>query len=108
MGKEGLRGFISILLLLPFASGLSPYAKPYPVQVFYQENPPPASFEKPCHTDQCASNSPKCPLCPSSNSISRYFYQETGPDLPILMPSFLVYIVDTFADQEFVTSVFRP
>lgn len=98
--KKPLNIFISILLLLPlFTEGVE----------FSQsaENDPP-SFQKPCDMDHCYPYMPKCPLCPSSGSMSLYLSTGTRIYPPTLTSPFNPISTDTLADQGFVKSVFHP
>src|SRR4030042_6335993 len=71
--------FISILVLLPFFTGISGFP-----QLANNYLP---SFQKPCDMDDCDmdncnSHMPKCPLCPSSSSVNLYLHQKAGVYLP--------------------------
>ena len=66
------------------------------------------SFEKPCDMDHCNPLTPKCPLCPSANSINPYLYQEGGAYLPPLASSLVLISPGTLSDQGVIRSVFRP
>jgi hypothetical protein len=110
MQRSSVNILISILLLAPIAGGiLGSYGKAPLAQVFFKKPYPSASLEKePCDMDECYPHSPKCPLCSSSPSIFQYVVQEIDSYLPIPTPSLLKLSTDTFSEQEFVTSVFRP
>jgi len=65
-------------------------------------------FKKPCDMDQCAPNSPKCPLCPSFGSVTPFLGQETLNYLPPMGSSLLMTYSDSHLNQGFARSVFRP
>jgi hypothetical protein len=100
MIKKALIIFILIALPLPFFSEEAGLLK-----TVSGASP---SFQKPCGMDDCNPAMPKCPLCPSSNSINLYLHQETGVYVPILTSSLVFVSVDTLSDQGFVKSIFRP
>ncbi len=97
--------FISILVLLPFFTGISGFPQ--------LANAYPPSFQKTCDMDHCDMdhsnpNTPKCPLCPSLSSTNLYFYHEAGAYLPVLTSSFVLVCLDSLTDQEFVKTIFHP
>src|SRR4030042_2220081 len=100
MLKKVLNTLFSILLLLPLFTGEAG---------FFQEvsNASP-SFQKPCDMDDCHPGMPKCPLCPSSGSISLYFFHEFALYLPPSSSSFIFLSTDTLWDQGVVRTIFRP
>jgi hypothetical protein len=91
---------VSLLLLLPFFTGAGEF--------FYLSNNDTASFQEPCHMDQCNPYTPKCPLCPSVSSISLIFDQEGLIYLPTFNPSYIQIISETLTDQGFTKSIFHP
>ena len=100
MLKKALNLFISILLLLPLFTEVVGFSQPV------DNNPP--SFQKPCDMDHCNPYMPKCPLCPSSSSMSPYLPNGTRIYAPTLTSAFNPISADTLSDQGYVKSVFRP
>jgi hypothetical protein len=97
--------FISILVLLPFFTGISGFP-----QLANNYLP---SFQKPCDMDPCNMDHcnpylPKCPLCPSSNSFIQLFRQEVADYLPTPTSSFILFTLGTLSDQGFVRAIFHP
>jgi hypothetical protein len=100
MLKKGLNIFISILLLMPLFTEVVGFPQ--------RADSDPPSFQKPCDMDQCNPQMPKCPLCPSSGSISLYFYHGAESYLPVFTSSLAAVDINTFSDQGFVKSIFHP
>jgi hypothetical protein len=97
--------FVSILVLLPFFTGIPGFP-----QLANSDLP---SFEKPCDMDNCDMANcnpqmPKCPLCPSSNSFVQLFRQEVADYLPTPASSFILVTLGTLSDQGFVRAIFHP
>jgi len=97
--------FVSILLLLPFFTGVPGFP-----QLANNYLP---SFQKPCDMDHCDMdhsnpNTSKCSLCPSSSSFVQLFRLELTDYLPTLTSSFISLAVGTMSDQGFVRAIFHP
>ena len=100
MLKKALIIFISIILLLPLLTGAVGFSQTV--------NNDPPSFQKPCDMDHCNPYMPKCPLCPSSSSMSPYLPSGTRIYAPTLSSLFNPISADTLPDQGYVKSVFHP
>lgn len=103
--KKVLNIFISIFLLLPLFTEVARFPQ--------TTDNDPVSFQKPCDMDDCDMDNcdahmPKCPLCPSSGSMSLYLSNGIRIYTPIFTSSFNPISVDTLSDQGYVRSVFRP
>jgi len=95
---------VSILLILPLFSGI--YS---PLKAAHVATPLiSASSQNTCGMDSCTPNLPRCPLCPSSNSIHPYISQEAGVNVQIPVSSFLLISLETLSDQGVTQSIFRP
>jgi len=95
---------VCILLILPLFSGIySPLKAAHIGSLLLS-----AGYQKTCGMDSCSPNLPRCPLCPSSNSIHPYIPQETRVNLEIPVFSFIFVRSDTLSDQGVPRSIFRP
>ena len=104
---------ISILLMMPFLSGMvTPLEAGNDLFSFFQTSQ--FGFQKLCDTmpcngmTSCTPHIPKCPHCPFSNCIDHYFRNEVGIHLPLPSSPFILLSASTLSDQEFVKSIFRP
>jgi len=102
--------FIAIFVILPLFSGIySPLKAAHTTSPLHIVSPLlRASSQKACGMDSCSPNLPRCPLCPSSNSIHPYIAQETEVNLQIPVVSFIQLRLDTLSDQGVIQSIFRP
>jgi len=108
MCKKTFRTIITILILPGLFIGIVNFSSLAFASLFPGNSPPEPSFQKTCDMDHCNPNLPKCPLCPSSGSISLVLHLEGGFYLPILASSMLSIFHDSLSDQGFVKSIFHP
>jgi len=95
---------VCTLLILPLFSGI--YS---PLKAAHVGSPLlSAGYQKTCGMDSCSPNLPRCPLCPSSNTIHPYIFQETPGNLEIPVFSFVFASLDTLSDQGVTQPIFRP
>ena len=113
MVKKIINICISILLMMPFLSGMvTPLGAGDNLLSFFQTSQ--SGFQKPCDINSCSGMTsctphiPKCPHCPSSNCIDHYFRNEMGIHLPPPSSSFILLSASTLSGQEFVKSIFHP
>jgi hypothetical protein len=100
MLKKGTNIFISIILLLPLFTGVGGLPQ--------MINNGPPSFQKTCDMDHCNPYIPKCPLCPSSTSVTRYLPNGVAIHPPFLSSLFNLLSIDTLSDQGVVMAIFHP
>jgi hypothetical protein len=113
MSKKVINLLLSILLSIPliagaFASSDLANALLSPLEPCSKNHYTEVSLEKPCDMDHCNPLTPKCPLCPSANSINPYLSQEGGAYLPPPASSIVLITPETLSDQGVIRSVFRP
>jgi hypothetical protein len=102
--KKILNIVVCILLILPLFSGI--YS---PLKAVQMGSPLlSAGYQKNCGMDACRSNLPRCPLCPSSNTIHPYISQETRVNLEFPVFSYILVSLDTLSDQGVTQPIFRP
>ena len=113
MSKKIVNIVSSILLLLPLLVGVLA-SSDLPISFFSSSeicsgnNYGEVILQKPCDMDHCNPHMPKCPLCPSSNSINPSLCQEGEAYLPPLTSSDILVSAETLFDQGVIRSVFRP
>ncbi len=102
--KKILNILICTLLILPLFSGIYSPLKAAQMGSLLLS----AGSQKNCGMDSCSPNLPRCPLCPSSNTILPYMSQETRVNLEIPVFTFILVSSDTLSDQGVTRSIFRP
>jgi hypothetical protein len=113
MSRKTITVLLSAVLSLPLIAGTfapSDLANFLlcPPEICPKDHHVEVSYQKPCDMDHCNPQTPKCPLCPSSNSIKSSLYQESEVYLPPLTSSGILVSTETLSDQGVMRSIFRP
>ena len=120
---------VSVFLLLHLLTGTLAFSHAgdnpsSPFQMCSRDNPPRVNLQKLSDmddsndhdVDHCNSNDmdhcnpllPKCPLCPTANSVNPYLIQGAEAYLPPLISFFISIPIDPLSDQGVVKSIFHP